>query len=366
MKKSVFLLAAGAIALTACTQSEVVEEGVQSNVIAFKEVVGKNTRAIDNSNFTNFSVFGYYTKGTDKNTGVSVFNGDEVTKSGAGSSAKWEYTSTSRYWVEGGNYRFFAYSCDNNSVKSPDGTASMNLGNLRTGDPVFTIADYICHTSENGDAHDLIVAYNNETTEAKAQGNGLVSMKFSHVLSRLNIEFESGFPAGYEIKISDIKLINYCDQGTYSYGADHVWSDQKRSKKSPEFTFKTVGGNVAKADASPTKVTTDAAYVIPFAYMSANVKIQFAIDVTNPSLPADKQTILSTVLVGDWQPKWVSGTTYTYTVVISGDNTGMEKIEFTVNPETGVSGWATPGTDNQAQEIKFNVVTPSTPETPAE
>jgi hypothetical protein len=94
-------------------------------------------------------------------------------------------------------------------------------------------------------------------------------------------------------------------------------------------------------------------YVIPYHYQTLaeggiGVAVRFTIKVTDPS----NNTIINKTLDGRWRPMWDMNKTYTYTVTINGEASGLEKIEFSgsVNDwETGTP--ANPSFDLGAGEL---------------
>ena len=87
---------AGVLALTSCSNSDVLNENPESgSVIGFNSYVSNSSRAVANENFTKFFVYGGYQPkdATDYHT---VFSGVEVSKS---SDNKWTYSGASKYWV---------------------------------------------------------------------------------------------------------------------------------------------------------------------------------------------------------------------------------------------------------------------------
>lgn len=334
MKKSIFLLAAGAIALTACTQSEVVEEGVQSNAISFQHMVSKETRAISLDNFKHFYVYGYYTQ-EGKITPVNVFNGTHVFIPEG--QTTWTYEDA-RYWVPDMNYVFYAYSCENSAFATGKGTANMDMQGTDIDTRALAINNFICDADHQ---HDLIFAGTEQPIKAKNKDNPTVAFNFHHILSRLNIEFTSEFAEGYKIEISNVKLERYRDKGNYKHRPSPQWSDVEYSKTGGEnataaATFSLPTGEnanvAAKAygTAPEKKVTTGYVYAIPCNYNSVNnegvdnVAISFDIRVIS-----DKgEEVLARRLSGTWAPNWGIGTSYTYNIAISGTAAKLEPIVF--------------------------------------
>ena len=345
MKKALLSFAICALALSACTSEDVLSEGPQSNAITFKNVVNKNSRALTSDNFGLFYVFGYYTKGADLNSRLNIFTDTPVTKSGN------DWTSAiNRYWIEGANYSFYAYSCENKHIAPDYGGPSIDKN-----DGTFRL-NYTCH-SEGGTSHDLVFASATDVV-GKETGNEPVSLQFKHILSKVNLNFVSEFPEGYIVEISNISIENFQNTGTFtankksvSDGTIGAWANVDYDGKQPnKFTLNTKGNSTTTLNGTP--VVTSECYMIPHHYDPANskdnpVKLQFNIKVTNPAI--GNQTVLSNTLVGSWHPNWRSGTQYTYTVRLSGGSAGMEEIKFGV----GMIDWNNPDEDNRPEEIQI-------------
>lgn len=351
MKKLFLSFAVCALALSACTSEDVINEGPQSNAITFKNVVDKNVRALTSETLSQFYVFGYYTKGADLNTRFSIFTDTPVTKSGD----TWS-SSISRYWVKDATYSFYAFSCENKDIAAAYGGPSVGQN-----DGVFRI-NYTCHTDDDT-SHDLVFASSTNVT-GKEKDNDPVTLQFKHILSKISLRFVSDFPEGYEVQISNISISDFENKGTFtasknghsegSWGA--VEYDDKNAKS---FSLNALGSDITGSgkdlsgkDYVP--VETSSCYMIPNNYNAGvggdnPVKIKFDIRLLNPSLAETNQTILSNTLSGYWHPQWRQGTQYVYTIHISGNEAGMDKIDFNV----GVSDWNDPTSDNNPQKINI-------------
>lgn len=356
MKKSIFLLAVGAMALTACTQSEVVEEGVQSNVIGFQNMVGKETRVpLDQSTLDHFYVYAYYTLSEGENMGkaVQVFSGEEVSLSGT----EWTY-SPARYWVPDAQYYFYAYSCENKDLAN--GTPVMNLDGETAAARALRITNFIC---DNTHQHDFVIAKNvtlkglDSSGDKNKPANSKVAFNFKHILTKINVKFESEFATGYDIEISDVSITNIRNKGTYS-AASETWSSQTRTKEENASegdygTFvkfqgfvndKNIASKGATAAEDVTATTTDC-YVLPYSYTTeGDVKLRFHIDVVDN---ATGQTILRRDMAGSWAPNWTSGMGYTYTVNITGTAADLEPIVF--QTAQSIDGWG----DGDTSEVNM-------------
>ena len=347
MKKVFFFLAAGAMGFTACTSEDVVDESVQSNAIGFQNVVTKESRVVNSDNFGAFHVYGYYTKsveGSADPTVVSVFNGETILKNAAGDA--WTYDNT-RYWVPGGRYFFYAYSCEN--MEAPTGTAVFDLGGETTADRALCLNNYVLHN------HDLVYAEQEGNAGGgivgKEQDNEKVSLNFSHILSRVRATFKSAFASGYQIKVSNVKLVGVRNEGNFAPRPSYAWSsvEYNPAGTQPEVEFTmyvdaengnktldvataavpavgTEGEEGYQAAVAAVDARTAANYVIPFNYTENNVKLVFNIDV----MDADGNVVYEQTITGTWKPNWVLGKAYNYVITISGTEAGLEPIEFEV------------------------------------
>lgn len=340
MKKSIYFLAAGcALALSACTSEEVVQESVrQSNAIGFQSAVGNATRGIDATNpLTSFNVYGYYTKPGFEANPVTVFDGDKVT----GSGSDWSYGTTYRYWVPGATYYFYAYSCENKEL-TENGSPSMSFDD--DGAVSVGISGYVCN---NEHQHDLIFAVNDTGIEGKEKDNAKVPFSFNHVLSKVKVKFVSQFAPGYDLAISNVRLVNVYGTGDFDPKAEDVWTvtgTQNVSvslKAGTNMTASAKDGETAAKDA-----VTSETYVIPHEYKNNGVTISFRVDITN-----GETAVMSRVFTGTWKPNWVEGYAYTYTINISGETASLEKIEF---GDMNVGNW----TDTAGPSLTFGVSTP--------
>ena len=151
MKKSLSLIAVAAMSLTACTQSDVIEESVQSsNAIGFNTMVNKGSRAIESNTFKQFNVYGNYYYGSTSAAPVEVFTGTSVTRENTADGTPWTYTGK-RYWIKDANYYFSAYAIDGGTIEK--GTPVYTKDD--SGKYTFSISDFICdHTQQK----DLVYA----------------------------------------------------------------------------------------------------------------------------------------------------------------------------------------------------------------
>ncbi len=348
MKSKFFYFAVGALALTACTSEDVVDDVAMSrNAIGFENVVNKHSRAdLDNSTMKSFNVYGYHiTAGNAlvENDFVNTLVSKDAEKEG-----EWTYTGE-RYWMPGATYNFYAYSCGDGEPLTGNEVSWTNAG--ENGAPTATselaIVDYICdHNTQN----DLVYASQTEVKALEA-GNSKVAFQFDHILAKVQAQFTNSFPEAYDVEISNITIRHLHRSGSYNptdgwYGFDssnaaYVKLLEDGATISPKYT-----------DTGATPTTT--AYVIPYNYgiegSTEDVDIQFDLKMTSNGVDVMKKTIS-----GTFNPNWAKGYSYTYNVVLSGSAAKLEVITFTtVTDGVGsVTNW-NGGDNSETPTFKFD------------
>lgn len=351
MKKSLILFAAGALALSACTSEEIVDNGVRGNAIGFEHVINKQSRATDEvsgdlttSSLDNIYVYAYYTASNLNATPVQVFDGTEVMKIGG----QWKYENT-RYWVPGAKYYFYAYSCADIELNNKYGTPTLDLVN----DPYRSLrfTGFICDKNHQ---HDLIYA-SNEGIIGHGPGESVnepVQFTFSHLLTKVNAVFTSDFDSDYDLIVSNVKIVNIRNVGDYTpvnpeSGEEYKWDNVNRNMTNPEVMLnmsKSVAnkGGDGKAYA---EAVTSAAYVIPYNYSNGDVQLCFTIQLRDTQ---SNEVIMSRNLKGSWSPNWKLGYSYTYKIKITGTAANLEEITF---GDMNVEGFT--GDNNSSTDVNI-------------
>ncbi len=342
MKKTLFMLAAASLAMTACTNTEEVELGFAqtSKQIGFVSHVNKNTRALGNDNFNKFSVFGSYTKGTST-TPVQIFNKTIVTKGNDG----WSYADEARYWIDGATYKFYAYSKENGATNT-----------TRFEGAELTLDNYTVDGTE-ANQKDLVFA-SAVNIPGKESGNEKVPFDFKHILSKIAFNFISNFPEDYTVAVDGVQIRNMRDKGTFT-ASTGKWSNQTRSKEDDENPDNMLIINLTTPENTLEKnenIDTESIYVLPFVYQSPNVRLYFRLTIKNGL----GDIVSQKVNFGAFKPIWDEGKAYRYNVKLTGEEAGLEKIEFTTDKDMNLDGWET-GTDNIEFNFGSQVETP-TPE----
>lgn len=335
MKKFLLVLATTGLVMTGCSQSEIIGEApeAQTGKIGFASHVNKGTRTLDNTTFNTFKVFGVYTMPNETNSPIIVFNDVTVTKDGD----TWKYDDP-RYWVPTASYRFSAYSVENGL---PTGArANYIAGN----DHVYQL-NINGYLSDKDNQKDLVYA-STTAIQGKDKENAQVALQFGHILSRIQLQFISNFPAGYNVEISNVRVNNIRNTGNF-LGASKTWDEVERTKNNitvePQFPVDKNICSAANGEENPAvNATTEFVYVIPFEYTSANVDFFFDITVYNSNIK-----IFENSLKAQLKPNWEINKQYRYNITLTGTAAGLEPIEFTGS----VTEWDTNINDVDAGNI---------------
>lgn len=379
MAKRLFLIAAGAIALTACTSQDVLEDvAVNDNAIRFQNVVSKHTRAdaegvteLDNSTLEKFHVFGFYTLPEKPTIAHQVFDNVAVTTEHAeANNTDWKYEGATRYWVKDAKYYFYAYSCGNISKLGKDyGSFTLDMEDEKdASERTLKITDYLCNADHQ---HDLVFASDTEII-GKDSDNEFVSFQFRHILSKIKAKFSTEFPSEYDVVISNVKISGINNCGDYVvFNSDNVsntgWTNvgkKKAAEGKPEpvqyikLDTRKNGINgitVTNKIVDNVQMTEDTAiaFAIPFEYpdplessdqsessessdssdssasSTSEVRFTFDVQVNYKGEFVLKKEGLYSVIAPNWQP----GHAYVYNVNISPANAGLEEIKFSTSTD---------------------------------
>ena len=224
MKKNLWMLGAAIVALTSCTQNEVLDVP-KSKLIGFEPFVGKNTRAAIQIQQNQTSDYTGTTPPADnlhqfwvfaKMDGTPLFNGTDA-------SAKVYYQNAPtkgftydnhKAWTLGKTYSFAAYSNGNHAIF--DDTDSDNkVGNgeitkvthaeIRSTEGIVTESRLTFTEYTVGD-YDLLAAIaKTETLSSDATSVANVPLTFQHMLSCIHIRLENGSD-NLHMQIGDIEF----------------------------------------------------------------------------------------------------------------------------------------------------------------
>lgn len=261
MKKLFMIGLAATAMLASCSKDETVEMAQQKAIGFSNAFVNNGTRSIVDPSFTtktleDFAVYGFTQAG-------QIFKGDKVYKGGSASTG-WSY-DVLQYWVPGNTYTFGAIA--------PHSVAT-NVSDVALPENAKKVEMTVAFTNTDADQVDLLHAEPAQIagTEVTETYKTPVSMTFRHQLSKVKFSFENAVGEGYNVKVSNIKIMDAYANGTLTVAANgNTWSDQANNTLGLDF------GNVVADDA-----TADEAAVIANAATleSYNEKLMIPMDAT--------------------------------------------------------------------------------------
>ena len=261
MKKLFMIGLAATAMLASCSNDETVEMAQQKAIGFSNAFVNNGTRSIVDPSFTtntlkNFAVYGFTQNG-------QIFKGDKVYKGGS-ASTRWSY-DVLQYWVPGNTYTFGAIA--------PHSVAT-NVSDVALPENAKKVEMTVAFTNTDADQVDLLHAEPAQIagTEVTETYKTPVSMTFRHQLSKVKFSFENAVGEGYNVKVSNIKIMDAYTNGTLTVAANgNTWSAQANNTLGLDF------GNVVADDA-----TADEAAVIANAATleSYNEKLMIPMDAT--------------------------------------------------------------------------------------
>lgn len=186
MKKSLFIMALGAIALTSCSQDEVLE--VKQDAIAFSAITENASRATASTTLNQFKVYAYvggatYIDGLDaiKGTGVYTFN------------------EQGYYWPANA----VDFYCVADALNNADQGIALNASH-----------QVVNYTVESAHTNDLLYSVLKGATKSAA--NGVATLNFRHALAMVQFQVKSLATYGLDVKVTNIALKNVKTSGTYT------------------------------------------------------------------------------------------------------------------------------------------------------
>ncbi|WP_297642915.1 fimbrillin family protein [uncultured Bacteroides sp.] len=350
MKKHLFYLAAAVVAMSSCTESEVIEIS-QSKAIGFDSYVGNTTRAeqegqtldVLKEEGNGFYVFGAYKEG--ENDPTIVFDGhnssSHVTwrEDEKGNGKSWGYSPVN-FWLERGIYKFGAYAPKLNITPTFDyATNEMTFSKFEATD---------------GKTDLLVAAANKDGISGAAPT--MVSFAFKHALSKVRFTIIDGWRNDVELVISDVKLVSVKSTGTLVTPATLKEGTLVHAEN---WTVETATTDYKDAGATLTQLNATYLFdnfVIPQTINDA-LALEFTVVVNNPNgtsikLDAEGNTTKNiTVPVStESVTKWLPGNAYNYKLTISGNTFGLNPIQFEA---TEVKDW----NENDITDGKTPIVT---------
>lgn len=230
--KKIFLIGLTAAAMMAsCSNDETVEMAQQKAISFSNAFVNNGTRSSVDPSFTtgslqDFAVYGFTQKG-------QIFNGEKVSKGGNA----WSYDNV-QYWVPGNTYTFGAIA--------PYSVAA-NVSKVALPENATKVEMEVAFTNTDAKQVDLLHAAPSQITGVTATYTTPVSMTFNHQLSKVKFSFANAVGAGYNVKVSNVKITDAFKEGTLTVAAaGNTWDNQ--TDKTLELNFGNVVADGATAD----------------------------------------------------------------------------------------------------------------------
>lgn len=316
MKKSLLMLGAAVVALSSCTQSEVLDVP-ESRAINFNAFVNNNTRTVTaiTKLTTDFYVIGYHTK---------TSGGDWVSPSPAFQN---ELASTLYFWQPEDTYRFGAYADGSNG--------KIDNAKFDASTSTLTFKGYTPN-----DTKDLVAAVSGDETGVLSGSEGNyshnpVSLSFKHMLSQVKFTISTEAAKVYQLTISDLS-INAINKGDGTYTAAGASWDVSSFTESTGYSYTALANDGVISKDVP---TSDVKLVLPQSNDGLEVTFKATIAGEKPSGQTTYEKKFTATLTFDNEGKvWKPGYCYNYTAKVNIENIvdkpeDLVKIEFTPTVE---------------------------------
>lgn len=211
MKKSLFIIALGAFALTSCSQDEVLD--VQKDAVQFSVVADKASRGAVTTTATikDFKVTAFNANVDGVNT-TTFMSGVDVTKSGD----NWGYGST-KFWPTSGAINFYSYSPANLAENSfatikmeATSTVVVEGANVTTNKGGQTLT-YVAPT-DCSEQVDVLYALNTGLSKK----DGEVKVNFRHALSQIVFRAKN-VKTDLEVDVIGVRVVNLKNSGVFTW-----------------------------------------------------------------------------------------------------------------------------------------------------
>lgn len=327
MKKSLLFCGVAALAFASCTQNEVLDVN-ENRAIGFESFVGKPTKALETSSLSEFYVFGAYSDDGTITGAPNVFNNVKVS-----GKPSWT-TEETKYWIDGKQYKFAAYSDDNAKFAG----ATFTNGTL-------TIPEYTVSTKD-------LVASNIVSQTGSATSNAVVGITLNHILAKVKFTFTNKLAAGYKIAISELKIASVPNKGTYTDNGTTTGGDVSTpagswvtsvSGTTADLSFTNIAAFAAEATG-----TSQELYVLPQNLSSdpTGLTVTFKATITDSNDTVVKEPSFTSTIKPNWAMKYI----YNYTLELTLDNTDLDNNVITFSPTVG--DW-----ENATEDIKDDTTT---------
>ena len=341
MKKIIFSIAAAAMAMAACTQTDVVyEDGSEIGLVPVNYTATKlNYGPVDGTDYPTTESFGVFAQHTTSNAQTSL-NGDTGTlspylvkagfKEDDTETGIWTGTPDPYYWPRTGSLYFAGYSPLGTTGTlsydfNTDNTQNLNIDGFKQGPYVYT------------DGTSVPAGYGMIDLmwfDADASSNsGTVAATFNHALTYLTFNFTAAVDDLFTIK--SVTLENVYFAGDFdSKNGNPVWSGLNDQRNLSLYST----DKVLKVN---TAFTVDDVLVIPQTTSYLTIVYTQKASATNPEITMEYRAQLTGGENTDAEDLvWLYGKHYTYSISIAADEIKIDpdvkewtKVEKSVDIE---------------------------------
>lgn len=225
MKKSLFIMALGAIALTSCSQDEVLE--VKQDAIAFSAFTENASRADTDvkTSLTDFKVWAY-----NDNDGAGGVETDKIYINGVSA------TQNGSVWTLPNGYYWPSGTTDFYCVASTVNSVVINANRTMT-------ADYSVLSNHSDDLLYAVMA-----DEEKPSPMAPLALNFRHALSMIKFKVASMGTYGLKATVESVKLVNVVQSGKYTLPEVDTSTQLKEPEELEEYETKNNDENASTVD----------------------------------------------------------------------------------------------------------------------
>lgn len=212
MKKSLFIMALGAFALTSCSQDEVIQ--VNQDAVEFSVATENASRGTveTTDDIDDFMVKAFNIDANGINTTVFMDNMKVYRTNDSGTWSDWTYGST-KFWPNSGEINFYSYSPADLNEKD-FATVTINPTQGSNGSTSNLGAQYIEYTVPTVCSEQIDVLYALNTGMSKADKN--VAVNFRHALSQI-VFHAKNIKNDLEVEIVNVRIVKVKDSGKFTW-----------------------------------------------------------------------------------------------------------------------------------------------------
>lgn len=338
MRAILLLVAIAPLLITSCSSDEEYGMAAADKTIAFSTYVGNNTRAVSKTTFDNGDVIGLYACRTTGDYAGSFTDNFMSNVAVAKGETEWTYSPVTAWPADENEHISFVAFYPRSETSANNGltysfTTSADLENQT--DPMWCTVKDANINDRNG------TAINGSATDAAFEAaSGSVPLKFTHMLSKVNIKIKlnSNYP-GITAKLNSMELGGISKSGKFT-----IANDLSSGSWSASTTKESI--DLLKTTDEPIELTTDGRLMgeiltIPQA-LTGTTNAYINISYTHTLAEGGEKTVSKTIYLGD---SWACNKVYNYVV-----NVSLDVNNITLSAD--VSNW-----DSEAKNPEIGATT---------